>query len=156
MPFKFKIPAPWDRSKTDQVIKAARKVLEPTRVKQGRVPKWLKDRLKQAQKEGRLGATHPWESLLQAAADASGGHHWLDHWGTTMWGGHEWFVSEPYNLDWDILQELQKFAEILGQRFRIDANSWHYPGRTIRIMLAGPGKEGDGRDEERDIDADYP
>jgi excisionase family DNA binding protein len=42
-------------------------------------------------------------------------------------------VSQPYNLSYETLKELVEYCEKRGLRADISAESWHFPGKTIRV-----------------------
>jgi hypothetical protein len=42
-------------------------------------------------------------------------------------------VSQPYRLSYDDLKELIAFCEAKGLKAEISAQSWHFPGRTLRV-----------------------
>jgi hypothetical protein len=67
----------------------------------------------------------------------SGG--WVDHAGRAMVHGAECFVSEPYGLTEEKTRNLVAVTGELGLKFSIDAASFHYPGRTIRVVIWPPG-----------------
>lgn len=125
-------------------IEEARRLHQPTPVKQNHVPRWLRSRLLEAFREGR--ASKAWlpyrhctrgESLLWALADhlrTEYGGSWLDHWGSTTMHGEQVFVAEPY-LNPNHLENARRFADVLDLDFRIDANSWWYPGSTTRLIF---------------------
>jgi len=63
---------------------------------------------------------------------------WKDHCGTIDLEENEFLVSEPYaaKLNLAAIQELDKFVALVGGAWAISANSEHYPGQTIRIVIA--------------------
>ena len=69
------------------------------------------------------------------------GSSWDDHVGKFTWDGIEFLVSEPYaeKIDLQMLTELERFTKALGTGYIFSANSEHFPGRTIRIVI-GPTK----------------
>ena len=60
---------------------------------------------------------------------------WLDHWGTVVYGGEEYFVSEPYHMNRDRVDELLRFCTDLNLAFNIQASGHHYPTKTMRIFV---------------------
>jgi hypothetical protein len=148
---------PLEHEDRDEFIQQLRDLLRPTRVRPQHIPTWLRDHLQSLHAEGII-QTYPGfgpMDLFAAAVDlANGENHsvirWLDHWGSTRIStpnGHlEPFVTEPYcysvddgyTKDREMWQPLHRFADILGGNYLIDANSWHYPGRTIRILFFPP------------------
>jgi hypothetical protein len=122
-----------------EYIRQARALLGSEQVKQGRIPMWLKRRLVQAVKDGRLESRWPAElrfaeDILQNDAPTRG---WLDHWGSArssrcyVKGGM--FVSEPYDLCPDKMVKIDQFALLLQLDWHVLAKSWHYPGSTFRL-----------------------
>lgn len=133
------------QAQQQEEINELRTLLNPSPVKQQRIPKWLRTKLRAAKRAGKIELLE-YESrndyaLVTAAAHAASGsgwgtHGWLDHWGTTETCLHdELFVCEPYELGADALQSVAKFAELLGINYEVHANSWHFPGKTIRILF---------------------
>ena len=45
------------------------------------------------------------------------------------------FVSEPYGLSDHHVQELLEFCRVLKLGFDIEASSFHFPARTLRIRM---------------------
>ena len=117
-----------------EIIDRARDLLQPSAVKTGRIPPWLRWKLRAAKREGRIdpaGESDTW--LLQAAVVAAGGGGlWMDHWGRTDWNFKDVFVTEPYHFE---EEPVRRFAELLDLDYRVSANSWHYPGSTFRILF---------------------
>ena len=116
------------------LIKEARELLQPSKVKTGKIPPWLRSKLRKAKREGRIDPVGPGDCfLLEAAAIASSGSAaWLDHWGRTAWNFKDAFVSEPYQFE---EESARKFAELLGIDCELSPNSWHFPGRTFRLLF---------------------
>lgn len=120
---------------------AAREVLKPTPVKSGRVPAFIKTAVTSIAKQRsiRLDAGMSPLSRLQRVLNEfhprAGSYPTLDHWGTTDFRGSTAFVSEPYSTNGGCLSAWEAFAVAAGLGFRLDANSWHAPGSTIRLML---------------------
>lgn len=44
-------------------------------------------------------------------------------------------VLQPYNLSYETMQELVKYCDEKGLRVDVSAESWHFPGRTLRVDL---------------------
>jgi len=125
-----------ERVNQREYIRRARELLGAEPVKIGRIPMWLKKRLVKAVKGERIESDLPpallfasW--ILENDAPTRG---WLDHWGASRdASGEEVFVSEPYNIDPDQMAKIDRFAELLGLDWQLNAKSWHYPGYTFRI-----------------------
>jgi len=128
-----------ERVNQREYIRQARELLGAEKVKIGRIPIWLKRRLVQAVKDGRIESDWPAElrfveDILQNDAPTRG---WLDHWGSARssrsYVKGEMFVSEPYDLCPDKMEKIDQFAELLQLDWHVLANSWHYPGYTFRV-----------------------
>lgn len=126
-------------------IEEARRLHQPTPVKQNHVPQWLWRRLLKVFRDNptlkarlmRDSCRVGYYMVRELADDVSGGFmssSWLDHWGTTVMHGEQVFVAEPY-LNAGDLENARRFADVLDLDFRIDANSWWYPGRTTRLIF---------------------
>ena len=64
-----------------------------------------------------------------------------DHSFLTLLGGRALsFITHPYDLDTDTLKEMTAFAEKWGIEVTIDGFSWHFPGRTVRVIWRRPGQ----------------
>jgi hypothetical protein len=70
------------------------------------------------------------------------GWNWLDHFGQTKWGKQTAFVSEPYTIDRAMIDNIDDFCRLADVEWRLLADSWHFPGRTVRIVIfqKGPGE----------------
>jgi hypothetical protein len=44
-------------------------------------------------------------------------------------------VMQPYNLSYEAMKEMVEYCEKRGLRADISADSWHFPGRTIRVDI---------------------
>jgi hypothetical protein len=60
---------------------------------------------------------------------------WLDHWGTAIYGGEEFLVSEPYHMNRERIDQLLRFCEALNLAFNIQSSGHHYPTLTMRIFV---------------------
>ncbi len=125
-----------------QKIQIGREALRPTEVEGGKLPADLRKRLLELKRQKKISpswGTTGNEDLLRAAVDAAcKSDDWLDHYGKTILHDREVFVSEPYGLRLECLQDIQAFAQLVGLGYRILSNSWHYPGQTIRIAFFVP------------------
>ena len=61
---------------------------------------------------------------------------WLDHEGTCVVDGQEVLVSEPYVMGADDLQAAIDFAKAVDADLEIDATSYHYPTKCLRITIS--------------------
>ena len=61
----------------------------------------------------------------------------LEHSGHITVDGTEVLVTEPYaeKINAKTLNGLGEFAELVDADYWLSANSWHYPGRTVRIVF---------------------
>lgn len=116
---------------TREFIEAARKVMQPSPVRPCKVPLWMRKRLFAAMRRMGLNAQTNANCELLTTVSPRG---LLDHHGRTNWHGNDAFVTEPYD---DRSELAAVFAERLGDgvEWRLDANSWHFPGRTFRIVF---------------------
>jgi hypothetical protein len=128
-----------DRSDiSDQV----REMLQPSPVKRGVAPRWVLKGVKRAIEDGRIpkpdAALTSGGTALEEATRLLGSS-WKDHAGKFTWDGIEFLVSEPYadRIDLRMLTELERFTEALGTSYFFSANSEHFPGRTVRMVI-GP------------------
>lgn len=118
-----------------QFIDDARKLLNPSPVRTSHVPTWLKKKIRAAVKAKQVAARYS-DPEMVLLNDLTWENRWLDHYGTTTWRDFkDVFVSEPYSVDGKTLSQIEQFAERLGLECQVDANSWHFPGWTIRILL---------------------
>lgn len=60
---------------------------------------------------------------------------WLDHWGTAIYGGKEFLISEPYHMNRERVDQLLRFCDALGLAFNIQSSGHHYPTLTMRIFV---------------------
>jgi len=124
-----------------EVSETVRQFLRPELLLRSRAPKWILSAVKLAVKSRHIpAASYPPRSAMDALQYvlACLGQSWADHVGLLEWDGRELLVAEPYadRIDLEMLQELQRFTETLGCAFMFSANSWHFPGRTVRIIIA--------------------
>jgi len=119
-------------------IDIARQVMSVSPVATGRIPSWLKTRLKAAVKAKKLSDDGRYiDPLTSALGNAIDGAFVLDHWGTSRLGHGmkgEVFVSEPYDHEVDY-KKVRKLCGLLNVGFLMTSNSWHYPGSTCRFIL---------------------
>lgn len=101
-----------------QRIEERRSVMKPTKVEKGERPKWL-----------------PKRALRDDVFTQAINNGWAEHYGTTQYNGNTYFVCEPYDLSHNEMEAVETFASKYGLLWRLDANSWHYPGYTIRIVF---------------------
>ena len=119
-----------------------REILQPSPLKRGLAPRWVLTAVKLAIKEGRIpklkAALTSGATALEEATRVLGAS-WTDRIGKFKWDGIEFLVSEPYaeRIDRRMLSELEDFAQAVGTSYFFSANSEHFPGRTVRIVI-GP------------------
>ena len=127
---------------TEILIQRARELLKPSPVRLHHVPGWLTKRIKQ--RLGRLPGCHYADDRLREVASMAAGSvmcdSWLDHWGSTTHRGRKAFVTEPY-ADRSHIEAALRFADLLGLQVEFAANSWWYPGSTLRIAFYLPDEE---------------
>lgn len=114
-------------------IQVLRELSDPSPVRPNHVPPWLCRRLFAAYGPcyGRRGS-----NLLAHLRQRVS---WLDHCGSTrLPDGRVAFVSEPYSVSADDLRSIAEIAALLNCEWWVTANSWWYPGHTLRIVLAQP------------------
>jgi hypothetical protein len=132
--------SPEQRASVEQArrIEWSRQVLHTSSVELHKVPNWLRYKLMAANKRrgwqpagGRGGVFQLQTFLSRSGLNSTG---WCDHWGTAYEAtGHGFdFVAEPY-LSPSHLSESFRFSIAIGVRAYVSANSWWYPGRTIRL-----------------------
>ncbi len=114
---------------TTPEAQAARKILKPSPVRNG-VPGWFRRALLKAFPASKGdGATVVNEVKRKLKLS------WLDHFGSTEWRDQTAFVSEPFHLTLADLQSVAELTKKIGCTYEIDANSFHNPGRTFRILI---------------------
>lgn len=60
----------------------------------------------------------------------------IDHPSKMVYDREELIIFEPYTLETDQLKELIAFCEEKNFDIRIDGESPHFPGKTVRVILA--------------------
>jgi hypothetical protein len=60
---------------------------------------------------------------------------WLDHWGTAVYDGQEFLVSEPYDMNREKIDQLLGLCDALKLAFSIQSSGHHYPTLTMRILV---------------------
>src|SRR5262245_34339497 len=118
-----------------QSIAERRRLLQPSPVQRGHVPQWLAVACRRG-----LGIKSPRNyDAFMAAVCRTGGGTWLDHYGsTTHSDGTTAFVSEPYDLTASDFKAINRLCGTIGARWGLSANSWHFPGKTLRITIRQP------------------
>jgi hypothetical protein len=116
-------------------IQQARELLRPTPVQVRSMPEWFAQRLRAA-----YGHSDP-QKALDSLTDrfAARREHLFDHAGTSIIPSRfvdpECYVAEPYGIDSATCILISRLCGDLGCYYEIDANSWHYPGRSIRVVF---------------------
>ncbi len=128
--------------KMEEHIRRSRKALKPSPVRLHHVPSWLRRRLLEAY--GARDRMTDGHSVLHHVAGSTGGSEWLDHWGSTLVDGQRVFVSEPYNLPPEAIEQIATIAKAIDCTWWISANSWWCPGYTIRVVIAPPREKKTG------------
>ena len=115
-------------------IEAARELLQPSPVQVGVMPEWFASRLKRA-----FGTLDPDKRDAISDRFAARREHVFDHAGQSIIPDRfidpACFVCEPYGLDSATCILISRLCGDLGCYYLIDANSWHYPGKTIRVIF---------------------
>lgn len=100
-------------------------------VRQGKIPRWLKDILSKQNSYTRRCGELESRVLFDVFSPVT-----LDHCGTTDWQGiPSCFVSEPYHVTADEISELRKKGHALGFAVVYDPLSYYYPGGCHRVVL---------------------
>ena len=121
------------RLRQRQFILDARALFKPSEVKPG-MPDWFRRAFLAAFPARHRGTSRG--AVSNAMHNMPGVAEWLDHEGQCKWwDGRTAFCSEPYGLDAKELASIEAFAAALGCDFRVDPNSWHFPGSTWRIVF---------------------
>lgn len=60
---------------------------------------------------------------------------WMDHYGWSGEGEDSYFVSEPYGLDMEGMQDLIQVCQKFNFDVQISGHSTHYPSATLRITI---------------------
>ena len=110
-----------------RIVEERRQLLQPMEVKIGTIPTWLRERLLAAESDGRLSGNSG--SLLEEAGGA------IAHWGTSVAFRKEDFVCEGFGFNGEGTKRAQAFADLLDLTWHVSANSWLYPGKSIRIVF---------------------
>ncbi len=136
-----------------KAISQARLLLRPEMVKTGKIPRWLSKRITaywKARKAKRPSTFSLRDTICDVArrAGLEPRADFLDHYGTTEGGLYgccdeagECFVAEPYDICGLCVQLLDALEVALDVEWHITANSWHFPGRTIRITIHEPSPD---------------
>lgn len=115
----------------------------PVRSRYEGIPGWFKAAMMKFSPEGSFVTTWDDEeyddgliALEIFSEEAGHGLHWLDHEG---WSGEDEksvFVSEPYHLEQEDIQQLIEACDKFGFKFTISGESEHYPSSTVRIEIS--------------------
>lgn len=118
-------------------IDEVRRLLEPTPVRERHVPSWFRRALLKVYGRSPYGSGGM--SVLAHAKNRFD-LKWVDHYGSTVIDGREYFVCEPYPYccRFEHLAGIVEFCQKTGLEHRISANAWHYPGKTIRVLFWEP------------------
>lgn len=102
-------------------------------------PRWMRPRVTYAVKQGMLPKPflplcNGWHAMQHALNHLGG--DWADHCGRIVQDdGTQLLISEPYQLLSDGHEQLEALCWTLGLTYRVDAQSWWFPGRTLRIVI---------------------
>lgn len=101
----------------NEAVETARRLLKPSRVDVGEVPRWLTKQMLEEMRSAGL----------------------IDHAGTTLLAdGRRAFVSEPYGASASAMADAEAIAKRHGLEFWLSPNSWHFPGWTVRLVFVQP------------------
>jgi hypothetical protein len=75
-----------------------------------------------------------WRRLFGHSPATDDGLPGDDH--VELWSGETGmrYVSHPYDLDFETVGEMLKFAQENNLEFSLSGSSWYYPGRTLRVI----------------------
>ncbi len=75
-----------------------------------------------------------WQRLFGHSPQADDGIPGDDH--VELWSGDDGlsYVSHPYNLSYETVCEMVRFANQNGLEFNLSGTSWYYPGKTLRVV----------------------
>lgn len=122
----------------NDMIEERRKLLGPSEVTR-KTPAWIAgraDRLIRNSGKGFVYGENGHGKMMAVFDLASAGRVYLDHPGTARFAGDpEAFVFEPYHISADHSQRSKWVAGALECHCTISANSWHYPGETVRVAF---------------------
>ncbi len=95
-------------------------------------------------KAGHLPAGGPLQSPAMALEHATAhlGHSWSDHPGLLRFGEYDLLAAEPYAacINHYMTSELENFVRLFGGDYCFTAASGHFPGQTVRIVVADSSK----------------
>jgi hypothetical protein len=98
-------------------------------------PGWLRDRsLERAPQQKEAGPNSDSDAVSKLIDEMDAGD-WLDHWGTAIYGGREFLVSEPYHMNRERIDQLLRFCDALNLAVNIQSSGHHYPTLTMRIFV---------------------
>jgi len=137
---------PKPKSEVQQQIDTAREILKPSPVRPNHIPRWFAQCLKPFRHK-HDGTNMSFHRMREAV-----GGRWVDHYGSTLIVRREFgrevrteqicFVSEPYGFRPDDARYLDELAKRTGVLWSLEANSWWYPGHTVRIVIEPPKATG--------------
>lgn len=135
---------------TQPFIKAARRLLKPTRVRLHDFPGWLSKRSRAyLRREGvptRFTGYHAFEEVLLHIGkklNITGPRSLLDHDGTSKGGRYvccqeaagKCYVTEPYGFSFDYHRLCEAVSEALDIKYHVSSDTYWNPGATIRITF---------------------
>jgi hypothetical protein len=98
-------------------------------------PGWLSQRALERAPELRDAWPNSDADAVGKLIDEMDAGDWLDHWGTAIYGGKEFLVSEPYHMNRERIGQLLRFCDALNLAFNIQLSGHHYPTLTMRIFV---------------------
>lgn len=98
-------------------------------------PGWLREKALERMPELRDAWPNSGSDAISRWIREIGNQDWMDHWGTAIYAGKEYLISEPYDMNREKIDELVRFCDALNLAFTIQASGHHYPSQTMRILV---------------------
>jgi len=98
-------------------------------------PGWLRKRALERKPEYKDAWPNSDADAVSAWIEGIDAWDWLDHWGTAVYDGDEYLVSEPYHMNRERIDQLLRFCNELSLAVNIQASGHHYPTQTMRIFV---------------------
>jgi len=98
-------------------------------------PAWLRERALESAPELKDAWANSDAYAVSNLICGIGERDWLDHWGTAIYAGKEFLISEPYDMNREKIDQLLRFCDALNLAFSIQSSGHHYPTLTMRILV---------------------